>query len=159
MEYNELVEAFAKSLGIEGLEIVDGAAALEIDGMIVMLSHDDAGGTRSSTSAMNDALVISGKIGAKLADGSEAFAELALKANAGLEAHGEGAIALGGDAYTLIQRIPLATLDVAALGEVLGGFVDRLELWSRMLAEFRPAAATQQEGISPSAIGNGFMQV
>ena len=41
MEFNELIEGFAASLGIEGVEIDGGAAAFEIDGMRVNIFHDD----------------------------------------------------------------------------------------------------------------------
>ena len=50
MEFNELIESFAATLGVEGVEIEGGAAAFEIDGMKVDFSHEEAAGKKMSSS-------------------------------------------------------------------------------------------------------------
>ena len=63
MEYNELIESFAASLGLEGVETEGGAAAFEIDGMKVDIFHDDAA----------DTVMIYGEIGQPPSDDDRSF--------------------------------------------------------------------------------------
>ena len=69
MEYNELIDAFAKRHKVENLVAVDGAAALDIDGIIVNIV------------AKGELLNFSAEIGEPPADGAALFANLLLEAN------------------------------------------------------------------------------
>ena len=71
MEFNELVESFAVSLGIEGVEIDGGAAAFEIDGMKVDVFHDEAANT----------VMVYGEIGQPPSEDDRSFGPAMLKAN------------------------------------------------------------------------------
>jgi len=71
MDYNELIEAFAASLGIEGAQTEGGAAAFDIDGMKVSIFHDDAA----------DTVMIYGEIGQPPSDDDRSFGPAMLKAN------------------------------------------------------------------------------
>ena len=69
MEFNELIADFAKRHKVENLVAVDGAAALDIDGIIVTIV------------AKGDLLNFSAEIGEPPADGAALFANLLLEAN------------------------------------------------------------------------------
>ena len=66
MEFNELIADFAKRHKVENLVAVDGAAALDIDGIIVTIV------------AKGDLLNFSAEIGEPPADGAALFANLLL---------------------------------------------------------------------------------
>ena len=69
MEFNELIADFAKRHKVENLVAVDGAAALDIDGIIVTIV------------AKGELLNFSAEIGEPPADGAALFANLLLEAN------------------------------------------------------------------------------
>jgi len=152
LQFNELIENLAASLGIDGLVIDGGATALEIDGMAVTIAYDDA----------ESGVVLGGAIGDPPPEGAAEFSELALRANSELLTTGKGGIAQNDEtgAYTFIRRLQLDRLDVAAFGEALQDFANRLELLRKMLAAFVPAAEAAkelQDGGQP--METGFMRV
>ena len=63
MEYNELIEKFAASLGLDGVEIEGGAAAFDIDGMRVNVFNDAEAGT----------VMVYGEIGQPPSDDDRSF--------------------------------------------------------------------------------------
>ena len=63
MEYKELVDSFASSLGLEGAQTEGGACAFEIDGMKVNIFHDETAGT----------VMIYGEIGLPSSDDDRTF--------------------------------------------------------------------------------------
>ena len=71
MEFGELIEGFAASLGIEGVQIEGGAAAFEIDGMKVSVFRDEAAG----------AVMVYGEIGRPPSEDDRSFGPAMLKAN------------------------------------------------------------------------------
>lgn len=152
LQFNELIENLATSLGIVGLVVNGGATALEIDGMAVTIAYDDA----------ENGVVLGGAIGDPPPGGAAEFSELSLRANSELLTTGRGGVAQNDEtgAYTFIRRLQLDGLDVAALGEALQDFVNRLELWRKMLVAFVPAseaAKELQDGDRP--LETGFMRV
>ena len=161
MDYNELLNDFAAQFAIDGLEIDDGATALEIDGTAVRLLHD----------AEADALTLVADIGLPPPDADGAFDAMALKANYLFSGTGGAALIQNPEtgAYAICRSLPLAGLDAAALGERVGAIVDQAENWRRTLdgvsfAESEQAAAAEEsapaeESFSPLAARGGFMQV
>ena len=71
MEFNELIQAFAASLGLDGVEIEGGAAAFEIDGMKVNIFND----------AEADTVMVYGEIGQPPSEDDRSFGPAMLKAN------------------------------------------------------------------------------
>ena len=69
--YNELIESFAASIGLDGVETEGGAAAFEIDGMKVDIFHDDSA----------DTVMIYGEIGQPPSEDDRSFGPAMLKAN------------------------------------------------------------------------------
>lgn len=148
MEFNELLADFAKRHNVENLVVVDGAASLDIDGIIVTIVAND------------ETLTLSAEIGEPPAEGAGTFANLLLEAN--LQSGACFAKGPEQGPYLVVRRLPLHSVDVDAFDVALEAFVNNAETWRRLLADFRPvakAAAGQAEAESPSFGSTGFMQV
>ena len=136
MEMKELLDGLAANLGIDSLAIVGGEAALDIDGMPVLI-----------TEAQDDALLLSGLIGDPPPEGCEAFCNLMLEANAALFDASACALARNPEsgAYMLLKRLPKASRDPESVAKELAAFADTLSDWRESLESFRPAAAAAAE--------------
>ena len=148
MEFNELIADFATRHNVANLTAIDNAAALDIDGITVLLVSN------------GDILTISAEVGEPPAEGAAAFANLLLEAN--MQSDFFFAKANGTDNYIVVRRIALNSLDDDAFDLALAALVNHAETWRLLLADFRPAAkaAAEREGAaSPSFGTNGFMQV
>ena len=148
MEYNELIADFAKRHNVENLVAVDGAASLDIDGIIVTIVAND------------ETLILSAEIGEPPAEGAAIFSDLLLEAN--LQSGAYFAKGPERGPYLVVRRLPLASVDADAFDSALEAFVNNAETWRRLLADFRPvakAAAGHAEAERPSFGSNGFMQV
>ena len=132
MEFNQLIADFAKRHNVENLVVVDGAAALDIDGIIVTIV------------SKGDLLNLSAEIGDPPAEGEAAFANLLLEANTHLGAVFAKVPDPG--QYVVVQRLQLALVDVDAFDSALEAFVNQAETWRRLLADFRPVAKAAAEG-------------
>ena len=133
---------------MEDLVAVDGAAALDIDGIIVTIAAND------------EMVTLSAEIGEPPVEGAGAFAELLLEAN--LQSGAYFAKSPEQGPYLVVRRLPLASIDADAFDTALEAFVNNAETWRRLLADFRPAAKAvaerAEEGL-PSFGTNGFVQV
>ena len=147
MEFNQLIAEFAKRHNVENLVAVDGAAALDIDGIIVTLV------------ASGDAVSISADIGDPPAEGRADFAELLLEAS--LQSDAFFAKAPESGTYVAVRRLALPTLNSDAFDAALESLVNQAETWRRLLADFRPAAKAAAEAAAeePSFGTGGFVQV
>ena len=148
MEFNELIDAFAKRHKLENLVAVDGAPALDIDGIIVTIV------------VKGDLLNFSAEIGEPPADGAALFANLLLEANTQPDAFFAKIPDPG--PYVIVRRVPLSQVDNDAFDAMLEAFVNNAETWRRLLVDFRPVAKTAAESAaaeSPSLGSSGFMPV
>ena len=148
MEFDQLIADFAKRHKVENLVAVDGAAALDIDGIIVTIV------------AKGELLNFSAEIGEPPADGAALFANLLLEANTQPDAFFAKIPDPG--PYVIARRIPIAQLDDDAFDAVLEAFVNNAETWRRLLVDFRPAAKAAAENAaaeSQSLGSSGFMPV
>jgi ankyrin repeat protein len=142
MDFPELIADFATRHDVADLTAADNAAALDIDGIIVLLV------------AKGNELTISAEIGEPPAEGAAAFANLLLEAS--LESEAFFAKNNGTDQYIAVRRLPLAALDSAAFDTALESLVNLAETWRRLLADFRPAAeAAAKENADRPAFGSG----
>jgi Tir chaperone protein (CesT). len=158
MDYNELVESFAASLGIEGAQIEGGAVAFEIDDMKVSIVHDESAGT----------VMIYGEIGLPPSDDDRSFGTAMLKAN-----HlfcGTGGATLCQDpetgTYAIFQAFPLSGLDAESLAEQMARIVDKTEHWRNILNAFQIAEREKGEAAAEEMLidaihggQGGFIQV
>ena len=141
MEFNELIESFAASLGVEGVEIDGGAASFEIDGMKVNIFND----------AEADVVMVYGEIGQPPSEDDRSFGPAMLKAN-----HlfgGTGGATLCQDpetgAYAIFQAFPLAGLDAESLSAQVARIADKTEYWRKVLDAFQ--TAERERGQSAAA--------
>ncbi len=155
MELKEIVDGLASKFGIGDLAVEDGEAALEIDGMPILLAD-----------GKDSAIVVTGFVGDPPTEGGEQFANLLLEGTIALMDTKSAALARNPEtgAYALVQRVAQDGLSLESFCEELSDFVNRLETWRTLLEDFRPAAASAKEysAAQPDANDiamNGFMQV
>ena len=147
MDFNELITDFAVRHNVDGLAAEDGAAALDVDGILVNLV------------GAGDLLAASAEIGEPPAEGAGTFAELLLEAS--LESEAFFAKSRETGKYVVVRRTYLPSLDSAAFDTLLEGLVNLAETWRRLLDDFRPAAkaAAAENAENPAFGAGGFMQV
>ena len=151
MEYNELMQGFAANVGIAELEMQDGAAALDIDGMTVGFVHDDAAG----------AIMVVVEIGLPPPDADGPFGSVLLKANYLFGGTGGAVICQNPDtgAYALMRSYPLVSLDVETFAAAVEALLNMAENWKRILsgaAEAESAKASQDKELADSTAPAGF---
>ena len=136
MEMKELLDGLAADLGIDGLAVVGGEAALDIDGMPVLIAE-----------AQGDALLVSGLVGDPPPEGCAEFCNLLLEANAGFFDAAPCTLARNPESgcYMLLRRLDKASLDPESFAKELASFADTLAEWREALESFRPAAAAAAE--------------
>ena len=148
MEFNELIADFSKRHNVENLVAIDGAASLDIDGIIVTIV------------ANAETLTLSAEIGEPPVDGAAVFSDLLLEAN--LQSGAYFAKSPEQGPYLVVRRLSLPLIDGTGFDAELEAFVNNAETWRRLLADFRPVAATaakNAESEHPSFGTTGFMQV
>ena len=136
MEMKELLDGLASNLGLDSLAIVGGEAAIDIDGMPVLI-----------TEAQEDTLLVSGLVGEPPPEGCAEFGNLMLEANAGFFDAAACALARNPETgcYMLLKRLAKASLDPESFAKELAAFADTLAEWRESLESFRPAAAAAAE--------------
>ena len=158
MEYNELIESFAASLGIEGVQTEGGAAAFEIDGMKVDIFHDDA----------SDTVMIYGEIGQPPSDDDRSFGSAMLKANHLFGGTGGATLCQNPETgeYAIFQAFPLSDMNAESLAEHVARIVDKTEHWRNILNAFQVAEREKGEAAADEILldaihggRGGFMQV
>lgn len=144
MEYDELIRAFAEKHGISGMEILDGAAALDVDGMRIAFLHDET--ARS--------LVLLGEIGVPPPESDGRFNELLMQANFLFRGSDGATFTQNPETkeYALMRSLPLTLLDASSLADAVQAFANTLERWRRVLSDFRPAA--ESPGDAPASVGD-----
>ena len=155
MDFTELAKAFAERHAIADLSVEDGVTALEIDGMAISLAES------------GDGVVASAGIGTPPSEKPETFAHLLLEANMEAVVAGGHVFARNPEsgAYILTCRLVERCGDLDAFDAALASFVSKLELWRRLLADFRPAAheaataSAAAEGETMNALRSGFLRV
>ena len=148
MEFNELIADFAKRHNVENLVAVDGAAALDIDGIIVTIV------------VKGELINFSAEIGDPPAEGAALFANLLLEANTQPDAFFAKIPDPG--PYVIVRRLPISQLDDDAFDAAIEAFVNNAETWRRLLVDFRPAAKAAAESTaaeSQSFGSSNFMAV
>ena len=136
MEMKELLDGLSSDLGIDSLAIIGGEAAIDIDGMPMLI-----------TEAQDDALLVSGLVGEPPPEGCDAFCNLMLEANADFFDATACTLARNPESgcYMLLKRLAKASLDPESFVQELAAFADTLAEWRESLESFRPAAAAAAE--------------
>ena len=148
MEFNELIDSFAKRHGIADLVPEDDGISLDIDGIVVAVV------------ALGGEVVLSAEIGEPPVEGRAEFTDVMLEAS--MESVAFFAKSAQTGKYMLLRRLNLLALDDASFDNAIESLVNTAEVWRKMLDDFRPAvkAATESaDAGSPSFGASGFMQV
>ena len=150
MTFENLLEALGKRLGLE-LENAGGAAAVEIDGIAVILQ--DAG----------ELLLLRAEVGEIPEDSKEAILSSAMEANFLYQGTGGATFAVNPEdgrlhihKYNWMERI-----DADAVIDALDKLADTAAAWRKILSEFRLAndAPPAENPAEASSLGAGFMKV
>lgn len=153
MTFDELMGEVGKRLDV-ALAVHDGATQLVIDNMEVSILEV----------AELDAVVLSAVIGEKPPQGLEPLYQAMLEANYNFTGTAGATLSVNpdGGALTLTRLVASVQLDADAFLEVLGGFVNVLEVWRKIVADYRPAVADASSaapsGETPKG-GDWMMQV
>lgn len=136
MEMKELLDGLSATLGIDNLATIGGEAAIDIDGMPVLISE-----------AQDNALLVTGLVGDPPPEGGAEFANLMLEANTGFFDTAACTLARNPESgcYMLLKRFAKASLDPESFVRELAAFADTLADWRETLDSFRPAAAAAAE--------------
>ena len=158
MDYNELIQSFASSLGLEGVVVEGGAAAFEIDGMKVDIFHDDAA----------DTMMIYGEIGQPPSDDDRSFGPAMLKANHLFGGTGGATLCQNPETgeYAIFQAFPLSGLNAESLTEHVARIANKTEHWRNILNAFQVAEREKGEAAAEEVLidaihggTGGFIQV
>lgn len=153
MEFNELINGLGEKLGLD-LPIQENACALNVDDMQITLQALDEVGMLS----------IYGEIGEPPPQGLEQLLSAMLNANHLFQGTFGATISRDPETgnFFLCRCLSLSDLMIESLMENLEKFVNVLETWRKLLADYRPSETTA-EGSSdtepPPFGGNGFMSV
>ena len=132
MTFDELLKALGDQLGIE-LTQDDGTCALQVDDMEVRIHH----------LAQADLLLLDAEVGAPPPQGLDGLHQTMLNANYLHAGTGAATLSRKSDdgTYHLQQADWLGRLDGASLADALERFIDTLEMWRRLLADYREHTA------------------
>ncbi len=153
MKFPELIDAFGKVIGVE-LTPVDGSVMLDIDEMPVVV-HELVD---------LDSVVMMGPIGEPPPEGQEQLLKALLDANHLFAGTGGGTLSRDPETgvYYLCRLLPLAITDTEAFSSALEKFVNVVEMWRKLIADYRPvaeAAARETEIDDSSVVSGEFLRV
>ena len=151
MDYNELMEGFATRLGIKGLVVKDGITALSFDGMKVEIVHNEE----------DDSVLFYGVVGQGPTDDIPKYNAFLLQANFLFQGTRGATLSQNPRTkeYVLVRAFPLEYLDTDAFIAALEVFVNDLERWRRVLADFNPVKNEADAMMQESQSFSGFLKV
>ena len=149
MTFDELMAEAGKALGVEML-VHDGATQLEIDGMDVSFVEMPE----------LESVVLNGVVGEPPPQGLAALHRAMLEANFNFSGTAGATLAVNpdGGALTLTRLAPLPLLDAEKFLSLLEGFVNVLETWRKIVADYRPDESAPDDPDAPG-LGGSFLQV
>lgn len=150
MTFDDLIKGFGEKIGVE-LALEDGVVALNIDDMPVMIQE------LPELNAVN----ILGEIGEPPPEGLETLLSSMLNANHLFQGTSGGTLSRDPETgkFFLCRWEPLALADVEAFTAVVDKFVNVLETWRKIIADYRPSETAAPEGDMPAFGSSGFMQI
>ena len=151
MDYNELIEGFATKFGVKGLTVKDGITAVSFDGMKVEIVHNEVDGS----------VLFYGVIGQGPTDDIPKYNAFLLQANFLFQGTGGATLSQNPRTkeYVLVRSFPLEHLDTDAFIVALEAFVNGLERWRRVLADFNPVKNEADVMMQEPSPFSGFIKV
>ena len=142
MMIDDLLDEFARSMGLDSIEPGAESCILEFDGNPVFLNYRDN----------KERLLLYSDAGFLVRPAPGLLLGL-LEANALHQAVGDGNIGLvideqrGGFVAVYSQLLVTATLDLATLTEAMRTFVELLEAWRQNLADLENTSPDKEDGV------------
>lgn len=155
MNIYEIADSLKEKFLINELQIDNNSLSITIDSIPVNIEEIE-----------NSFLILIGMIGDPPLENREAFANLLLDSNFAMAYSQSCLLARNpeSDSYVLIDRFSIEHIDFAGFSERLEKFADSLELYNKLLENYKPAAhqaevqsAEQKEHII-EAMQNGFLR-
>ena len=150
MTFDELIRDFGGQIGVE-LTPRDGMVALDVDGMSVLIQelHE------------LDAVVVLGEIGEPPPQGLEALLSSMLNANYLFTGTGGGTLSRDPESgkFYLCRWKALALADATSFAAMMDRFLNVLETWRKLVADYRPAEPAADEAGLPAFGSSGFLQI
>lgn len=153
MDFEALIAGLGDRIGVALVVDSDGACVLSVDGMMVTIqSRQDS-----------DSIGLLGLIGEAPPQNLEALLSAMLNANHLFKGTGGATISRDPDTgdFYLYRIVDLKVVDVDGFCMVVERFLNTLETWCKMLADYRPSEETVRNDDSTSGNGivSGFMAV
>ncbi len=153
MEFEQLLERFRKDTGLENLAPDDtDTCTFLVDEMKVSLMHIAEGGR----------LLLFAEVGELPDGGCPALAMAALKANYLFRGTSGATLAVRPDSSMLFlnQSMLLENLSYDDFVQAISDFVDTIEEWQKMIANYRPMAEVSDvRAAVKDSIRNGYMKI
>ena len=150
MTFDELMGEAGKALGLE-IVVLDGATQLEIDGMAVTVME----------MVELESVVLNGVIGAPPPQGLAALHRAMLEANHNFAGTAGATLAVdpSDGTLTLTRLASLPLLDAEKFLALLESFVNVLEAWRKIVADYRPDESASAPSAAAPGLDAGFLQV
>ena len=150
MESSELIKSFGEHLGVELALDTDGACAIDVDGLAVTINDL----TEISS------IALTGDLGEPPPENLEALYKALLEANHLFNGTAAATLSLDSSTghFALCRVMPCVALDVDTFSLEVEHFVNVLETWTKIIANFRelsPQVGESFDSFSP----HSFMQV
>lgn len=139
MELSEIVDAFVAKLNLSGMEKdADGIYSIDVDGMTI--SFSEVVESRS--------VAIYGEVGEMPVEGRDKFCEVVMKANFMGQGTGGATLSLdeSGEVLYMHRVLPLVALDGDSFFTVVESFINMLETWRNLSADYRPSDEVETVG-------------
>ena len=152
MQVAELVASFGERIGIRLALDADGACSFEADGLAVTLNHFPE----------LDALALTGDVGEPPPENLESLYKAMLEANNAFSGTAGATLSLDAATgrFSLCRALSPAALGPDAFYAAVEGFVNTLDAWHKIVANYRAPTETATGGNPESfSPGTGFMQV
>jgi len=153
MEIKELIGSLGDRIGIQLALDADGACSFEADGLVVTLNHFPE----------INSLALTGDVGEPPPEKLESLYKAMLEANCAFAGTAGATLSLDSASgrFSLCRALPLATLGADSLYAAVEGFVNTLDAWHKIVANYRAPAEGQSAGVESEFFspGHGFMQV
>ena len=146
MEASEIIKTFCERTGIGYEPDADGSCAFEADGLPVTISN-----LREL-----DAIALVGDLGEPPPERLEALYRMMLEANHLFGGTGGATISLDSEKgrFSLCRTLPCKAIDADSFYDVAERFVSTLEVWTKLIRDFREAPPA--EGETSAAISGGI---
>ena len=149
MTFEELMVEAGRRLGLD-MVVHEGATQLTVDGMDVSILEMPT----------LESVVLNAVVGDPPPQGREALYRAMLEANSTFAGTAGATLSVNpdGGALVLTRLTPLALLDADRFLSLLESFVNVLETWRKIVADYRPDESRPAADDAPG-LGAGFLQV